>query len=771
MRCWTIFVLLMLCLHVYEAARAVTNEDIRDAILSVVNMIRSSEDKLERHEFREKTLGDQVKKLLWAIDKRQRLDPVKGTISRLDERLAAVETILLQKDERERIQMQKVFVMIEQMHNSLPQLFETLKNDVTSSLPKESEEPSPSKDDLAKLQKEIETRLDNASSNLKNLEGELTKIREDNKNNFSSNQKFLEKYETKLTESNKQIGVLPDKCKEANDLQTSVILKALETQSNNLKQEIIASNAFAKDFDLKLLRIEAGAKDNHRRLNESTSQHFENVKRHSQEALKKYEEKINEHNKKIDLLPSAYKNENELQTKSILKAFEKQQDDVQKAFLNQVLKNCEMVDKHLKEAFPQQKKALDNLGSNLDKRFNLLNTKLDDDRESVRNKIETSHIAVEKMQNESTQIILNSLNRSFETTNFIKEALGDQKTIILSKLESYFEKNSNISKEFKQKLINSFITQQVKFDEMLTEIQRLNASERNRSDEVMKALEAYTSKTDRSRQHLLNTIREEFVKATSKRIEKALDENNNTLEFLRNEFKGITGNVSDVYKAVVKQEDKMNALSRKHKEENDLKTRELLQAIESLNNQTITNINDHQSIETAEAVSKLRETEKMILNTIDNQSKNIQTNLQTFLQAFEKELVFVTNAATSDLKDHVDRTSTIELQEFNAKFDALSSSLSNENAIIQERKRDMNTILEQTKMIETVVENTRDVCKGFFKENAFNPMTDECIVGTGQNLDGAIRSIHDLREKADENYVTGKYFKLALSNVSQKIWR
>lgn len=73
------------------------HEDIREAMLSLVHMIRMSEDKLERHEFREKALGEQLKKMLNGLDKKHRaLEPLKGMISRLDERLSNVETILLQ---------------------------------------------------------------------------------------------------------------------------------------------------------------------------------------------------------------------------------------------------------------------------------------------------------------------------------------------------------------------------------------------------------------------------------------------------------------------------------------------------------------------------------------------------------------------------------------------------------------------------------------------------------------------------------------------------
>lgn len=68
-------------------------------MLSIVHLLRLSEDKLERHEFREKALGEQIKKMLNGLDKKHRaLEPLKGMISRLDERLSNVETILLRAE-------------------------------------------------------------------------------------------------------------------------------------------------------------------------------------------------------------------------------------------------------------------------------------------------------------------------------------------------------------------------------------------------------------------------------------------------------------------------------------------------------------------------------------------------------------------------------------------------------------------------------------------------------------------------------------------------
>ena len=66
-------------------------------MMSLVHMFRISEDKLERHEYREKALGEQLKKMLAGLEKKHRnLETMKGTISRLDDRLYNVENIFLQ---------------------------------------------------------------------------------------------------------------------------------------------------------------------------------------------------------------------------------------------------------------------------------------------------------------------------------------------------------------------------------------------------------------------------------------------------------------------------------------------------------------------------------------------------------------------------------------------------------------------------------------------------------------------------------------------------
>ncbi|CAH0564783.1 unnamed protein product [Brassicogethes aeneus] len=214
--------------NIQGAARnTVTNEDIRDAILQVVKVVKTTEDKLERHEFRERVLGDSLKKGLVIIEKRiKTLDPLKGAFTRLDERLAAVESVLLQKDEREKNHLQKTFDVVDDIHKNLPSLLEKVKNEIIDEIrnsqqpPAQMTEPPVSKKIFEKLEKELISKVDQVSKSLSGVEKQLGNLRNDNKgildmNNKSSeslekvkrqlnsSESLLQKYEDKLSEFNK----------------------------------------------------------------------------------------------------------------------------------------------------------------------------------------------------------------------------------------------------------------------------------------------------------------------------------------------------------------------------------------------------------------------------------------------------------------------------------------------------------------------------------------------------------------------------------------
>jgi len=101
-------------------------------------MFRDSGDKLERHEYRERQLGEQLKKALVGLDKRHRttdsnLDAISQVVNRLDERLLNVEKMIAQRDERERIQLQKATDAMENIQSSLQKWMNNIDEKIRAS--------------------------------------------------------------------------------------------------------------------------------------------------------------------------------------------------------------------------------------------------------------------------------------------------------------------------------------------------------------------------------------------------------------------------------------------------------------------------------------------------------------------------------------------------------------------------------------------------------------------------------------------------------------
>uniref|UniRef100_A0A182T396 Uncharacterized protein n=1 Tax=Anopheles maculatus TaxID=74869 RepID=A0A182T396_9DIPT len=103
--CWLI--LLALSTLAYRAAGAahpateVTNQEIRDAILSLVHSYNTLDNKLERHEQRERAHAEMIKKSLITVQKNLRaLDPLPGMIGRLESRTGDIETTLMNHDDK-----------------------------------------------------------------------------------------------------------------------------------------------------------------------------------------------------------------------------------------------------------------------------------------------------------------------------------------------------------------------------------------------------------------------------------------------------------------------------------------------------------------------------------------------------------------------------------------------------------------------------------------------------------------------------------------------
>lgn len=75
------------------------NVEIKESIKTLMYSIQQIDVKLERHEQRERNIGEILKRAMVQLQKGQRLfEPMKGTFSRLDERVGQIESMLISRE-------------------------------------------------------------------------------------------------------------------------------------------------------------------------------------------------------------------------------------------------------------------------------------------------------------------------------------------------------------------------------------------------------------------------------------------------------------------------------------------------------------------------------------------------------------------------------------------------------------------------------------------------------------------------------------------------
>ncbi|XP_001654146.2 uncharacterized protein LOC5572647 [Aedes aegypti] len=247
------FVLITICVmsaQVFAQQKVdVTNQEIRDAILSLVHSYNLLDNKLERHEQRERSLGEQVKKGLITLQKNQRIfDPLKGTITRLEERVSSIETALLSQDEKNTMQQMKLSETLEGVLRWLSDNAHALETRAhVESRPDEETEG-------------IGGKIEELTESIRELRREMAELKSDRDSIEQSNRNLLEQAE-KL--ANSKLGSTDD-----------ILGKIEERLSSYYNNPVVISHsndAFEEKVIKKLEAIDANVKESHSSLSAPVS--------------------------------------------------------------------------------------------------------------------------------------------------------------------------------------------------------------------------------------------------------------------------------------------------------------------------------------------------------------------------------------------------------------------------------------------------------------------------------------------------------------------
>lgn len=194
----------------------------------LVRVVTATEDKLRRHEFRERAIADVIKKALISIDKRTKdLHPVMGRAERLDDRISDVKKTLTENDIKTNNQLKDVKNVLEDILRTFPILIEKMKGDIIKEIKSdistavdtlnetsESEEDESDDGEEEEESTSLENKIDKLSSSIKQMQLELTNLKREQQNTLQQNNKFndyIDRFEVLLTNNENLLKKYEDK--------------------------------------------------------------------------------------------------------------------------------------------------------------------------------------------------------------------------------------------------------------------------------------------------------------------------------------------------------------------------------------------------------------------------------------------------------------------------------------------------------------------------------------------------------------------------------
>ncbi|KFB46179.1 AGAP007777-PA-like protein [Anopheles sinensis] len=229
--CWLVLLALGTLLGQTSAAHTateVTNQEIRDAILSLVHSYNQLDNKLERHEQRERAHAEQVKKSLILVQKNLRaLEPLPGMIGRMEGRTGEIETALLQHGGQ--------IAKFNQQQVEVSQTLEGILSWLTSNAQTLESRSSVGRDDD---EESVGSKLDEVAATVRELRRELAELK-----TAEGTEKLVN---SKLSSADEIIGKMEEKLSQFYLTSPVIATQNVEFEERVLKQLANLSNTMAE---------------------------------------------------------------------------------------------------------------------------------------------------------------------------------------------------------------------------------------------------------------------------------------------------------------------------------------------------------------------------------------------------------------------------------------------------------------------------------------------------------------------------------------------